>query len=466
MPKNTSRPLAIGLLIVAVGATAAWWFLGRASAPQPDNVVVFVLDTLRKDGLGCYGRAAGPTPTIDALAADGVRFDQAIAPSGWTVPSVASLMTGTWPTIHGAMGKGTRITPIRPELSLATQLFKQAGYDTVGFGNAAFVSPMIGIDRGFDLFDHRYSYNWDTRRAGETIDAALAQLRERTSRSSFYFIHLFDAHLDYNPPDEYATRHVGARRDPPLPVDQTAVLAMGTGEDGNGPPTIEDREYLRGLYDAEIDFIDDQVGRFIDELKALGLYDRTTIVITSDHGEEFWEHGGFQHGHSLYDELVHIPLLIKFPAALGLTGRNVESQVRLIDVMPTLFEVADVEPQDSFLGESLLPYSRGEVEKDLPAFCESTLYGPSLIAMRDTRYKFIQELTPAGIGASVLFDWRADPGETRDLSGEAPDARDRQQSRLMEFHSGIVERAKSLPENEPMNLHPDRIKQLKSLGYI
>ena len=464
MPKNNPRLVVVALVIVAVGAATVGWLL-RHPTPQP-NVVVFMLDTLRKDGLGCYGRPAGPTPTIDALAADGVRFDQAMAASGWTVPSVASLLTGTWPTLHGAMGRGTEITPIRAELSTAADVFKKAGYDTVGFGNAAFVSPMIGIDRGFDLFDHRYSYNWDTRRAGETIDAALAQLRQRKARSSFYFIHLFDAHLDYNPPEEYATRHVGARRVPALPVDQQAVIDMGTGEDGFGPPTLEDQRYLRGLYDAEIDFMDDQIGRFIDEMKSLGLYETSTIVIVSDHGEEFWEHGGFQHGHSLYDELVHIPLVIKFPETMELAGRSVAAQVRLIDVIPTTLRVAGVDAPDSFLGRSLLPWARGDAGDDLPAYFESTLYGPPLIARRGPRYKFIQELTQAGIGASVLFDWKQDPGETKDLSIEVPEARDEEQSKLLRFHSGNLDRARSMSENEAMSLHPDRIKQLKSLGYL
>jgi arylsulfatase A-like enzyme len=464
MAKNTSRTLIVVLLVLAIGATAAWWILHRP-APQP-NVVVFMLDTLRKDGLGCYGRPAGPTPAIDALAADGVRFDQAMAASGWTVPSVASLLTGTWPTLHGAMGKGTDITPIRPELSTAADVFGRAGYDTVGFGNAAFVSPMIGVDRGFDLFDHRYSYNWDTRRADETIDAVLAQLRQRKSRSSFYFIHLFDAHLDYNPPEEYATRHVGTRRNPPLPVDQQDVLDMGTGADGYGPPSLEDRQYLRGLYDAEIDFMDDQIGRFIEALKSLGLYDDTTIVIVSDHGEEFWEHGGFQHGHSLYDELVHIPLVIKLPAAMDLAGRSVAAQVRLIDVMPTMFDVAGIDAPDSFAGRSLLPWAKGSASDDLPAYFESTLYGPPLIARRGPRYKFIQELTRTGVGASVMFDWRQDPGETRDLSIEAREARDDEQSKLLKFHSNNLERARNMSTNEPLSLHPDRIKQLRSLGYL
>ncbi|MCK4775909.1 MAG: sulfatase, partial [Candidatus Krumholzibacteria bacterium] len=287
-PKKVSRIFVHGVFFAAVVAAVCWWVWLRPTAPQP-QIVVFVLDTVRQDAIGCYGERSGSTPHMDAVAADGVRFDRAISTSGWTMPAIASLLTGTWPTIHGSMGRGRKLTRIRDELPMATEVLRQAGFHTVGFANAAFVSPMVGVDRGFNVFDHKYTSNSDMRRADETIDAVLVELRRSRSRAGFYFIHLFDAHLDYDPPKEYATRYTDGRRTPELPLTAAKIRPMMTGADGFGPPTPRDVAYVRGLYHAEVDFIDTQVGRLIDELKVLELYENATIVITSDHGEEFFD---------------------------------------------------------------------------------------------------------------------------------------------------------------------------------
>jgi arylsulfatase A-like enzyme len=451
--------------VVGLALATGIWSCHR-KGPPPPTVVVFLLDTVRRDALGCYGHPANPTPNIDAVAADGVRFDQAVSTSGWTLPAVASLMTGTWPTVHGAMGRGVWLTPVRSELPMAPEVLRDAGFETVGFANAAFVSPMVGLDRGFDLFDHRFSYNWDTRKADETVDAAIEQLRERKSKSCFYFVHLFDPHLDYDAPKEYTDRFTGGRSRPGTPLTLEDVLDMQTGPDGREPPTAADIQYVRDTYDAEVAFTDANVGRFIDELKSLGLYERSTIVITSDHGEEFWDHGGFEHGHTLYDELVHIPLIIKPPAGFEATNREVAAQVRLLDVMPTVFELLAVAKPESFDGVSLIPYTRGEADRDLPAFCESTLYGPSFLALRVRDYKYIQRLDGNGKGPGALFDWRNDPGETTDLAGQMPEAVRELRAALMRIHNENATRAKRMSKPKPVDLSPTRIRQLRSLGYI
>jgi arylsulfatase A-like enzyme len=454
------------IAVAAVIALAAGLRLLYRPGPAPATVVVFLLDTVRRDALGCYGHPDDPTPNIDAVAADGVRFEQVVSTSGWTLPAVASLMTGTWTTIHGAVGRGVRLTPVRPEIPMATEVIKEAGFATVGFANAAFVSPMVGMDRGFDLFDHRYSYNWDTRKADETIDAAIAQLRERRSEPCFYFIHLFDPHLDYGAPAAYTERFTGGRDRPPTPLKLEDVLDLQTGEERRDPPVADDIRYVRGTYDAEVAFTDANVGRFINELKRLGMYERSTIVITSDHGEEFWEHGGFEHGHTLYDELVMVPLVIKPPAGTESAKRVVDSQVRLLDVMPTVFEFLTISKPASFQGVSLVPYMTGEADLDLSALCESTLYGPLYIALRGPRYKYIQRLDAGGDGAGQLFDWRSDPAETSDLSGELTDVADELRAELLRWSSENAARARNMSKPKIVDLSPARIRQLRSLGYI
>jgi len=459
------RTLVVGLFVM-IAVAAAWWVWLRPPSPKP-NVFVFLLDTVRQDALSCYGEHAGLTPNIDALAVDGVRFDQAISTSGWTLPAVASLMTGTWPTLHGGMGRGDMLMKIREELPTAAEVLRQSKYRTIGFANAAFVSPMIGVDRGFEVFNHKYNYNWDARRADETIDAAIAELRRSHSQSGFYFIHLFDAHLDYDPPEPYANKYTSNRFVPALPLTKEKILLLQTGEDGKQPPRTKDVQYVKSLYEGEISFMDTHIGRFIDELKSLRLYDQATIIITSDHGEEFWEHGSFEHGHTLYNELIQIPLIIKFPSTVKPAKRVIAEQVRLLDVMPTVFDIVGVEKPQSFIGESLVPLVNGEKKQHLSAFSESTLYGALRIALRGPRYKYIEILAKdGGRGKGELYDWRKDPEEKKDLSEDLPDITDGMRKELISIFNSNVTASKRMSRPEVANLQPQRIKELRSLGYI
>jgi choline-sulfatase len=457
--------LLAGLVVVVAAAIAGLWWFNRPAAPT-SNVIVFLIDTVRRDAVTCYGGRPGMTPRIDAVAADGVRFDQAVSTSGWTVPAVASLLTGTWPTIHGSEGKGLHITPMRTELPVAAELFKKAGFGTVGFATSAFVSPLLGVDRGFDLFDHEYSVNWQARRADTTITLAISQLEKRKNESTFYFIHLFDAHLDYDPPGEYATMYTGGRTEPKPPLSLEAVLDLRTGPEGLDPPTLDDQRYVRATYDGEMAFMDSQIGRFIDELKTLGLYEGATIVIVADHGEEFWEHRGFEHGHTLYDELVNVPLIMKFPSNVPAAVRTVPSQVRMIDIAPTLFELYDIDPPESFIGQSLMPFVRGESTTDLDAYCESTLYGPPRLALRGSRYKYIAVPTRQGLISGELYDWREDPGETANLAETRPEIASKMGAELTEWFRRNTAQAEGMSAVKPIDMHPDRIKLLRSLGYV
>ncbi len=235
---------------------ALLYMISCTQTPPPSVVVVFVLDTLRQDALGCYGNPLDPTPNIDSLDRDGTRFDQAISSSGWTLPAVASLLTGTWPTLHGAMGKNIRLLPIRSEIATAAEVFKQNGFRTVGIANAAFVSPLVGIDRGFDVFDHKYSYNFDARPAREIISLAIEQLHARGEGSSFFLVHLFDPHLNYDPPSEWATKYTQSRTSPPLPLTMDTCLKLQTGPGNRGSPQETDVNYVRAIYQGEVSYLD------------------------------------------------------------------------------------------------------------------------------------------------------------------------------------------------------------------
>jgi arylsulfatase A-like enzyme len=444
---------------------------GGSAAPAPDtrddrpHVVVVLIDTLRRDALGCYGSTAGATPRIDAVAAEGVRFDQALSTSGWTLPAVGSLLTGTWPMIHGGLGKKTTLTPIRDEVPTAAEVLKEAGYRTVAVANAAFVSPLLHLDRGFDVFDHRYAYNQEVRRADESIDAALRQIGNGDSAPVFSLIHLFDPHLDYDPPAAWRSRFTGGRTEPAPPLGRQ--MCLGAAEAGtDGRPTPGSLEYIRGVYLGEVGFVDAQVGRLVDGLKAAGLWDDTLLVITSDHGEELWDHGGFEHGHTLYDELIHIPLIVKLPKKAAPDPRVVDAQVRILDVMPTAFELAGIATPDSFVGRSLLPLVRGDESGDRVGFAEATLYGAEKLSWRTATHKVVYTAGGPGQESVELYDRIADPAEQVDIASSDPERTRRLMSELDAFVKELALQASTMSKLQPTLLSQAEIERLKSLGYI
>lgn len=440
-----------------------------AQGGSSEVVALVLVDTLRRDALGCYGNGEAQTPNIDALAAHGARFDHAISASGWTLPSVASMLTGTWPAMHKALGKVSRLTPITADLPVAAEVFEQAGYSTLGFANAAFLSPLLGLDRGFEVFDHEHAYNWDIRRADATVDAALLAISERPGQKVFLLVHLFDAHLDYDPPDGFITPFVGDRRTPEPPVSMRESMDLRQ-DDGEAPPTQADIDYLRGMYQGEIAFVDRALGRMVDGLKELGRWDHTTLVITSDHGEEFWDHGGFEHGHTLYDELVRVPLIIRTPDASQTSQHTIDHQVRTIDIMPTLFELAGITSPPSFVGLSLVPDMRGAPRSfDPPAFSQSTLYGAEKMSWRSAGYCLIVDQATPGADGVELYDLKADPLELHDISKEQPVLTTQLSRELMAFTRELEARASKISTPELRDMGPSTIKKylesIEGLGY-
>ncbi|MFT7487019.1 MAG: arylsulfatase A-like enzyme [Candidatus Paceibacteria bacterium] len=454
--------LPLGSLLGGCGAV-------DSSADSSEVVALVIIDTLRRDSLGCYGSETAATPVIDGLAAEGARFEQAISASGWTLPSVASIFTGTWPAMHKALGKRSRLTPISNDLPVAAEVFADEGYLTLGFANAAFLSPLLGLDRGFEIFDHKHAYNWDIRRADATVDTALAKLDEHTGKKAFLLVHLFDAHLDYDPPDGFISPFVGTRNTPDVPVSMKECIDLQR-EEGSLPPTSGDIDYLRGLYDGEIAFIDRAMGRLVDGLKELGRWDQTTLVITSDHGEEFWDHGGFEHGHTLYDELVRVPLIIRVPDGAKLTTHVVERQVRTIDIMPTLFDLAGITQGPTFIGQSLAGDLRGQSPLRVPpAFSQGTLYGAEKMSWRNGGYNLIVDQAVEGEPGIELYDLTVDPLQQHDISKEQPERTQKLSRQLATFSRKLGEQAKHISTPELRDMGPSTIQKylesIEKLGY-
>jgi len=457
--KLRRRIIALALLvIVSVGSIVAFTV---DRGPRKD-VFLIILDTVRQDSLGCYGCPRDPTPNLDALAADGAKFDQAITPSGWTLPAIASLLTATWPTIHGAVGRFGSTTRLRDEVPTAPEILRERGFRTTGFANSAFVSPMFGVDRGFDVFDGKYAFNRTHRRADETIDAVLPHLTRRGSRSNFYMVHLFDGHLDYDPPPEHLARFVSewATPRPPLSVwDCRELLGMEGSKRGGS-------RHVRGVYQGEVSFMDAEVGRLVETLKVQGRYEDATIVVVSDHGEEFLDHGSFEHGHTLYDELIRVPLIIKLPGRLDVRGTVIEAQVRTLDVMPTIFELCGIPVPVTFDGISLLSMILGHDRVPRFAYAEDMLYGPDRISGGDGRYKVVQSERPGFSDELELYDLEEDPGERRNLVRIFPDLARSLSRKLVAFRRHLLEASGPLSIPERVDMDPASIEKLRSLGYV
>ncbi|MGQ0721584.1 MAG: sulfatase [Candidatus Eiseniibacteriota bacterium] len=449
-------PLFALAALVLLGGIALWVLRGP-SAP-PTTIVVVLIDTLRQDALGAYGEPRGASPCLDALAAESVCFRNALSTSGWTLPAVGSLLTGTWPTLHGGFGREALLHPIRPEVATAAEVLRDAGFRTTAIANAAFLSPLLHLDRGFDEFDHRYAYNSFVRRADETVDVALDRIQRHRRDRHFVLVHLFDPHLNYDPPAPWTRRFTAGRSSPAPPLDLNG--SRGLGGDAAGAA------YVRDVHLGELGFVDREVGRLVRGLRDLRLWESCTFVVLSDHGEEFWDHGDFEHGHSLYAELLRIPLILKPPIGTGSFAGIVDAQVRILDVLPTVFELAGVQPPPSFVGESLVSRIAGRERADLFAFAEGLLYGESQLAWSDGRHKIVVDLE-TGLSPQVeLYDLGQDPGERRDRAGESPELAEALGSDLTAFVGRLTDEALTLSRPEPVSLAPEDVATLRSLGYI
>jgi len=430
----------------------------------PPHVVLVVVDTLRADALGCYGHQAANTPAIDAFAAESVQFTDAVSSSGWTLPSVGSLLTGVWPTLHKATGKLTLLRPISPDIPTAAELLVDEGYTTLGFANAAFLSPLLGLDRGFEVFDHKHAYNQDVRRADQTVSDAILELNKRDKDDPvFLLVHLFDSHLDYDPLPEDLARATEGLTGPAPPLSLRGCKELAADE----PPAEELQAWVRAVYDAEVAAVDRAFDRLRAQLEADGIWDDAVVVLTADHGEEFWDHGDFEHGHTLFSELIHVPLIIKAPLAAEIAPRVVDAQVRVLDTLPTVFELCELEQPGTFSGRSCLPLMLGEEDEERPAYSEATLYGPEEFSWRTERWHLILDLDKERLRPEILIDREGDPAA--DVRAEHPEVAADLRDELEAFVRRLQSEADTIRDAEIENMGPTRVNEylrsLESLGY-
>ena len=470
------RAPAAALLATALVALAS---CERTSGPPP-SVLLIVIDTLRADHVGAYGYERPTTPNLDALAARGTRFASARASSSWTLPSVASIMTGLYPAVHGADHSDAALSADAATMAAA---FRDAGYETAAFSaNPAFVAAPQGIANGFDQFRVLHGApaepralgaipgdasmkNWVMQASAEEVTSAAGQWLARRqkkleTRPFFLYLHYFDPHAAYTPPARFALRF-GVAEDDPLRGDAQWPFLLA-----DQAPAPDVLATLVKLYDAEIAATDAALGTLF-EGPARELGDSTIVVVTADHGEEFGDHGGVQHGRTLFDELLHVPLILAGP---GLPrGSVVATTVSLTGLWSTISDLA---------GTGAPPTgNHSQVEPSFRPAIDGHEAGHAIFADLEARYaKDHQQHRRALIDGnwkllldpergSQLFDLASDAGEHRERGEADRERQSSMRSRILE-RDAVAATRRSIAPPKQIILDPARREQLKSLGYL
>ena len=413
---GVTRRISLALALIA-GISLV--FACGESKRRP-NVLLIGVDTLRRDHLGCYGYGPDTSPAIDELARKGTLFEHAVAPSPWTLPSFASVFTSLYPSQHGA--KGT-LSPMGKKFPTMAAVLRDRGYATGAIVNAPFLKDSYGVARGFDFYDMASP---EDRVADGTTDDALGWLDGVGEEPFFLFVHYFDPHIPYSPPAPYDTafypQYSGKIANPYNPT--SLPLMRNRGFKQMESLSQEDWKRIESLYDGEIAFADASIGALLKGLEKRGLLDNTLIVFMSDHGEEFFEHHGFEHGHTLYEELIKVPLVFSLPGTLPGEAR-IARQVRLVDIMPTVLDLLDIPVPAEAEGVSLLPLMTGtETAPEtrstaLPpeiAFSEALLYGDEQKSLSAYPWKLVYNVVTDN---SALYNLARDPDENESMYGLA-----------------------------------------------
>ena len=409
---------------IAIHILAVWFAhaaLGAdGSSARPRNLIIVSIDTLRADRLGCYGNDRPTSPAIDRIAGEGVVFDDASAPSPWTKPSHASLLTGLYPSRNGAVAMDSEMR--EDVVHLASHLAGR-GFQTFAVVNSMMLNQR-GLERGFQQLKY-VPYIQGDRKSSPVTAPAIEMLRGRDrSKPLFALVHYMDVHSDYLSLPKYEAMFV-------RPYEG---YADGTTQQlyrfaaGRFDLDKKDAAHLLDLYDAGIRQVDDQLARLFGFLREDGLLDDSLLVVLSDHGEEFLEHGSVLHGHTQFQEIVRVPLVFRGPGVPA--GKRVEVPVSLIDVMPTSLALLGVPAPDDLDGVSL----RGLWRQPLTGLQARLLYfeadvvfpprKPGLApvgpyrAVRDGRFKLHLDIDTGNVG---LFDLSEDPGETVNVMARHPD---------------------------------------------
>jgi choline-sulfatase len=433
-------PTSLGRALLLLGLAL---FLGscRQNKPARPNILIITVDTLRADRVGCYGYAGGLTPNVDALAKDGVVFERGVAQVPLTWPSHAAIFTGTYPFHNGVQDFTGQ--PLSDRFRTLAESLKDHGYTTGAVVSSFVLDRSWGLARGFESYDDAFAgqeflqknLGLVERRAEDSVNHAIAWLEARPNQPFFLWLHLYDPHSPYNPPEPFRS------------------------------------QYAKQPYEGEIAYADSQLGRLFAWLKQApnSLYDNTLIVFLSDHGESLGEHGEREHGFFVYDSTVRVPVILKPPKSSGLAAQRVADTVETIQVGPTVLELAGLQDpiQKQFQAASLVPLVIGKPHGPVrPAYSETfypaNSFGWSpLRSVQTTRYHYIEA------PKQELYDHQADPSENTNLVAKNANAATNLRAQLNQLLSTYPPPARDSGANASgANASPEVLEKLRSLGYV
>lgn len=447
-------------------------FTPQISSEERPNVLLISLDSLRADHVGCYGYERDTSPTLDKLADEGIRFSNAISTSSWTLPTHLTMFTARYQTSHGVMHDTTTLASSVPTLG---EIMKAGGYNTAGFISGPYVAGHYGYSRGMDTYVD-LSQGYDHRReARATVaspainDSALAWLADNHEEPFFLFLHYFDIHYDFIPPAPYDTMF-----DP----DYTGTMD-GTGfierKDVNADMDPRDLEHIKALYDGEIRFTDAHVAKILEKLESYGVLDNTLVLLVSDHGDEFFEHGNKGHHRTVYDEVLRVPFIARLPESKR-AGTVVEQQVSLVDVMPSILDVVGLPGPEDMEGQSVFRLEETAPRKAIYAeFFDKRGFNVQ-VARRTEDTKTIQHfnrITHPNGGEIELYRHSDDRDELKNLQEDASE-QGLLQSELSQTRAWLNDRwtayrgfqSRREDTGQGVEIDDEMAERLKSLGYM
>lgn len=449
-----------------------------SSVSSPD-VFVIVLDAASSSFFGTYGDRHGTSPHLDRFASEAVVFDQAYSQSATTTPSTASLVTGVRVMTHRTSGK----TVLPEQFKTLAQLFGERGYRSLALiSNPHAGAPQLELDRGYDEAVMLYSGKEldparrieKSSRFGvvlpEDFETSIAELLPRLPGSATYvYFHYLQPHKPYDAPPRYLA---AISREPGLCECDGAPCPCGEMDwdrlhdkfleaNETGVASVSVVEHIKARYRANIRYVDEHFGKLIDGLRENGLYENALVIVMADHGDAFFGHARFGHNRTLYDDMVRIPLLMKFPIEAGIAPRRLEALVETVDVVPTIFDFLGFEMSPQWEGESLWPLISGRQTEVGAAHREVVLATNRLdrqaIRVEDFKYVVSHE------GREELYDLRADPGEQENLAGVDPERTRVLRERLAQV---VGQRGAPKVRDNDLRVDPEMDALLEALGYV
>jgi arylsulfatase A-like enzyme len=393
--KKYNLIIVITLILIPV----IFFFLTRPIKTSARNLIFILVDTLRSDHLRCYGYSREISPNIDYLAEKGILFENSLAQSSWTKPSFTSIMTANHPTSVGITGMNDAVID---NITTVTELLKKEGYYTVAFISNPYLGREHGFAQGFDEYHTVFPTNLSVAKinADELNEEVFKWLDKNKNKKFFLLIFYLDPHTPYAPPEPYDKLFSAVSR-----------VSENLWKEKISNPSKDYLNALINLYDGEIRFFDHELGKLFERLKKLNLWEKSLIAFNADHGEEFYDHFWWQHNHTLYEELLRVPLIIYGP---GLPeGIRVKAPIQHIEIFPTLFDLLGLDQSDTFTGQSATSLIKNpDKEINKLSYHETYMPGKEFIAARGTKWKIIFNV---GKNTYQFFDLKNDPLEKKDL---------------------------------------------------